>query len=125
MIVLIGEKMSKNIKWILTIVGILAVLLSLAFMFWGWYSGWSRTGWGYMGPGMMDGFGGGWFMGLGMLIIGFLIIWGIVALVQGNKSTSDSASSSHPDSALEILRKRYASGELTKDEFEQKRKDLE
>lgn len=117
--------MTKNIKWIFTIGGILIVLSFLAFMFWGWYSGWSRGEWGYMGFGMMDGFGGGWLMGLGMIGICLFIVWGILALVKGNKSTSDNISSQNSDSALEILRKRYASGELTKDEFDQKKKDLQ
>lgn len=51
-----------------------------------------------------------------------LIIVGIVLLVKwisGQKSQSKSE-----DSALEILKKRYASGEITKKEFEERKKDL-
>jgi putative membrane protein len=55
----------------------------------------------------------------------FLIIWGIIAIVHGIDLRRITDSSQHADSALEILKKRYASGELSKDEFEQKKKDLQ
>jgi putative membrane protein len=80
------------------------------------------TGWGMMGPGMMYGYRGGWWMAIPMIIFGGLIIWGIVALVRHfsrNVPVYDPA-----NSALEILKRRYALGEINKEEFEDKRKTL-
>ena len=58
--------------------------------------------------------------GIGMLLFWALIIVGLIVgirwLIRGNKSTSDSA--------LGILRERYARGEINKDEFEEKKKAL-
>jgi putative membrane protein len=55
-----------------------------------------------------------------------LVMWGIVALVRGLSQPSGSDSvSSRPDSALEVLKKRYARGEINKEEYEEKKKDLE
>ncbi len=67
----------------------------------------------------MDWFGGGWIM---MLAWWVLIILGIIALVKwlaGQKSQPKTE-----DSALEILKRRYASGKISKQEFEEKKKDL-
>jgi len=61
--------------------------------------------------------GGGW----GIFIWGIIILGGIVLLVRyilpwtGSRSSEDS---------LEILKKRYAKGEIEMEEFEAKRKDL-
>ncbi|MDP2954468.1 MAG: SHOCT domain-containing protein [Chloroflexota bacterium] len=73
-----------------------------------------------MGPGMMGGFGA---MGLGMVVFWGLIIWLVVALAQGSTGTR-SYDSSHADSALEVLKKRYARGEISKEEYEERKKDL-
>ncbi len=72
----------------------------------------------------MNTYGGGWGMGFGMLLIGVLIIIGIVALV---RSTSGSApySRPHSKSALDVLKERYARGEINKQEFEEKKHDVE
>ena len=48
----------------------------------------------------------------------FLIRWLILSARSGTKELS------REDSALEILRKRYAQGEINKEEFEEKIKDL-
>ncbi|MBM3149156.1 MAG: SHOCT domain-containing protein [Chloroflexi bacterium] len=77
-----------------------------------------------MGPGMMGGFGWGWFMPIGMILFWGLVIWGIVALVRGVATPGSSGSSRELDSALEVLKRRYARGEISKEEFEEKRKDL-
>ena len=72
--------------------------------------------------GMMGGFGG-WWMILAMVVFWGLIIWGVVALVRGRHSYCRTEHDNN--SALEILRRRYAAGEISKEEFEQKKKDLQ
>ncbi len=64
------------------------------------------------------GFGGGF-----MWIFWIIIIVAIIALVKGFSGGGSSASSS--ESPLEILRKRYARGEISEEEFEHYRKTLE
>jgi len=70
---------------------------------------------GNMGWGM----GFGWIMGL--LVVGFLF-WLIYTAVQ---NTSTRRNENQIDSAKEILRKRYAKGEIFKKEFEDMSKDLD
>ncbi len=114
--------MNKNTKTALIIGGIVLAILIVVPLVWGGLSGWQGGGWGMMGPGMMGGFGWGGFMGLGMILFWGLVIWGIVALVRGAGWVGCCGGSS--DSALEVLRRRYAQGEISKEEFEQKKKDL-
>ena len=115
--------MNKNMKTALIIGGIIvAVLISVPLVF-RLSSGGQYGGWGMMGPGMMGGFGWWWFMPIFMIIFWGLVIWGIVALVRGLSAPRDS-DSSKADSPLEILKKRYAKGEIAKEEYEEKKKDL-
>lgn len=75
------------------------------------------------GYGFMGGFG--FFF---MILFWGLVIWAIIALVQSlsnNRSQSGGGAPSVPgDTAQEILRKRYAKGEITKEQFDQMKKDL-
>jgi putative membrane protein len=68
--------------------------------------------------------GGGWgiFMFIFMLIFLGLVIAGIVLLV---RYLSPHSISKPSQAALEVLKLRYARGEIQKVEFEEKRKDLE
>jgi len=50
-----------------------------------------------------------------------LLIWGIISII--SKSRRQNASTTQPDS-IEIARQRYAKGEITKEQFEQMKKDL-
>jgi putative membrane protein len=80
--------------------------------------GWRHHGWG---PGMMWG---GWW-GIGLIFM--IVFWGlfIVALIFFIRYLVRSAGRSKgEESALDILKKRYARGEINKEEFEQKKKDL-
>ncbi|MCK4837840.1 MAG: SHOCT domain-containing protein [Desulfobulbaceae bacterium] len=58
-------------------------------------------------------------MGSGsMLVMGLFWIAIIVGIVFLLKSLTDkAANSAHPESAVEILKKRYASGEISQDEY--------
>ena len=70
-----------------------------------------------MGPGMMWGMG--WIF---MLIFWGLIVFGLILLIRWLIGMTKTAKSE--ESALDILKKRYARGEIGKEEFEQKKKDI-
>ena len=74
-----------------------------------WDYGW---GWGM-------GMGFGWFF---MVVFWVLVIVGAIYLV---KAIAGSAKREETgETALDILRKRYAKGEITKEEFDKMRDDL-
>lgn len=116
--------MNKNVKTAIIVGSIAIFLLIVVPTIWGALGGWQSGSWGMMGPGMMGGFGLGWFVPIFMIIFWGLIIWGIVTLIRGLSSSSHVGLASKTGSALEILRGRYASGEISKQEFEEKKKDL-
>ncbi|HXK55498.1 MAG: SHOCT domain-containing protein [Gammaproteobacteria bacterium] len=71
-----------------------------------------------MADGIGMGFGGG-LMWLILIITFILIVWAIkLAVGFGNRPVDKGIS------ALDILKERYAKGEIDQAEFEQKRKDL-
>jgi len=74
---------------------------------------------------MMNGFGGhGWGMGL-WWIIGLIIVIAVVwTIVKGMNQNNQSANQKTGKTALDILKERYASGEIDKEEFEEREKDL-
>ncbi len=82
------------------------------------------------GPGMMGGYGYGWGGGWGFGVIGMVLWWilivlGIVLLTRwllsGSPRRGEQGSTGH---ALEILKERYARGEIDKQEYEEKKRDL-
>ncbi len=117
--------MNQNTKTALIIGGVALALLILVPQIWGGISGWQGGGWGMMGPGMMGGFGWGWFMPIFMILFWGLVIWAVVALVRGAARPGGSGSaSSQAVSAIEVLKGRYARGEVSKEEYEEKKRDL-
>ncbi len=67
--------------------------------------------------GMSWGMGFGWLIGLIILII---LIWLIVKAVNNGSTSAPQQSKS----ALEILKERYAKGEIDKEEFETKKRAI-
>ena len=108
-------------RWIVIIGGvILAAVLLLPTAFGG-----SAYG-GMMGPGMMGGYGMmggfGWLGMLTMLLfwIGIiaLVVWALINLFPARQASVE------PDAA-EILKRRYARGEISREEFVQARDALQ
>ena len=93
-------------------------------MMWG---GWSSPLDGNNSINNMMNFGFGPFGGFGwifMVLWWVLIIAGIVALIKWLTSQSR-GTNNHEKSALDVLKERYAKGEMDRDEFEAKKKDLQ
>ena len=63
--------------------------------------------------------------GIGMMLMMF-VVWGavIVGIVLAIRWLARQSERSRSDRAVDILRERYARGEINKDEFEAKQRDL-
>jgi putative membrane protein len=75
---------------------------------------------------MMNGIGHGWGMGFGWLIaiiVILLIVWLIIRYA-GRSSRQGRDFDPKSKSSMDILKDRYARGEIDKNEFEEKRQDL-
>ena len=106
--------MNKNTKTALIIGGVIVALIVAAPLAAGCVIG--DAGYDY---GMMGG-GGWWFVPILVIIFLGLIIWAVVALIRGQSGSQNTGA----DSAPEILKRRYARGDIDKEEYEQKKKDL-
>ena len=67
----------------------------------------------------------GWGWGFGMMLM-MALFWGaiIVAVILGMRWFVGHSKNSPGDSAMTILRERFARGEIEKDEFETKKREL-
>lgn len=66
---------------------------------------------------MMGGFGGGFMMIVVWIAVILFVVWVVREIKSGNSRSTSS-------NALDILKERYAKGEINKEEFESKKKDL-
>jgi putative membrane protein len=79
---------------------------------------------------MMQGLGGwggggyGYFGMLPMLLFWILIIAGIILFVRWSMTGGTSGQDGAGESSLDLLKKRYARGEIGKEEFEAKRREI-
>jgi putative membrane protein len=97
----------------------------------GSFDGRGGMGYGMMGSGMMNynmmgNWGMGWFGMIFMMIFWVLVIVGMVFLIKWLIQTTSmgKAAEQTGSRAVEILKERYARGEIDKVEFEAKKKDL-
>ena len=85
---------------------------------WPWHM-WSGWGWGGMFIGVI-------FMLLFWGIVITLVFFAIRSLIRSNQSgESRDYPSRQPQTSLEILKERYARGEITRPEYQEMRSDLE
>lgn len=85
-----------------------------------------RYGDWHTGPDMMGSWGMGWFGGIFMIVFWILILVGLVFvirwLVQATGKKTDAVQ--RGSRALEILKERYARGEIDEAQFKAMKKDL-
>ncbi len=65
-------------------------------------------------------FGSSWMLILWVVVVA-LIVWGVITLVKRGNSASGTAQKHDP---LDIARERYAKGEISREEFEEIKKNL-
>ncbi len=101
----IMEKDKNTLLWVF--IGVIVLL----FVFGSFGTG----GYGMMGSGSMMGFGF-----LFMLLFWGVIIWLIVTFINGMQTGKEESSKG----SLDILKKRYAAGKISKKQYEGMRKEL-
>ena len=109
------NRLRKVLMWSLSILTLSNLyLISPALAQSGRYSGW------HMGRWMMGGWGTGWFGMIFMIIFWGLIIVGLVLLIRWlipNTISRASSDVSIGSKAMNILKERYAKGEINRDEL--------
>jgi len=102
------------------------VLISLSLLF-PWSTVYAQEPWRehWMGPWMMNwGFGMWWFMPFIMIAFGIVVMAGIIFLIRWVMLSTRGREAKAEETALEILKKRYAKGEISKEDFERMKKDI-
>jgi len=73
----------------------------------------------------MNGWFGMWIWPLLVIVLIVVLILSLGKALSGRNSRgSDAGTREPPQTALDILKTRYAKGEISKDEFEQMKKDI-
>lgn len=113
-----GRKPEIDEKLIVVIILVVVALFVIWFlpmvMFPGGMMGWGMMGFGWMGP---------WMFFVPLLFIALMIL-GAYYLLTGYRNETNSPESAG-DKAFEILRERFAKGEITKDQYMEMKEELE
>ena len=118
---MLKNSFKKSLAWCLVIFGMSNVLINNALAQPGPFGNW------HMGRWMMGDWGMGWFGMMMMFLFWGLVIVGIVSIVRwlmqstGSRGHSGASTSSQ---AMNILKERFARGELTRDQFESMKKEI-
>ncbi len=71
------------------------------------------------------GWGGGmWFGSIFWLAFLGIIIWAVISFTNNQKKNHPENPTFHGETPLEILKKRFARGEISEEEFEKMKKEL-
>ena len=115
------KTLKKALTWTLATLALSSIYLSPAFAIGGRNNNWHMDRW------MMGGWGMGWFGMIFMVIFWGLVIFGIVTfvkwVVQNPNKKGHSGYTASPN-AMDILKERYAKGDITLDEFETMKKAI-
>lgn len=115
-------KMIGGLIWTLSIsIFINVILISPALAQTGRTNDW------HMGRWMMGGWGMGWLGMLIMIIFWGLIIAGVVSLIRWlvqNTGSNRNENDSMRPKAIDILKERYARGEINRNEYETMKRDI-
>ena len=134
---------TRNRGLVITLGVLLLIVLLGPVRGWGMRGG-GAVGWGIMGPGMMGGYVGspstavGWTWGAAMLLgwLAMIAFWG--ALIVGaillvrwlgvghaaGRAAAGASGGAPGEDPLDILRRRYAAGEISQEEFDRMRQTL-
>jgi putative membrane protein len=118
---------STNRGWLVLLIVVLVAVSLGPVLGWGMMSGIGWSGIGPMGRGMMGAWGtaaGPWWS-LAWLVFWALIAGAVVLLVFWGLRQASPAGGGLSRSPLDVLMERYARGELTREQYEQMRRDLE
>ena len=83
------------------------------------------AGQGPFGPGMMQGHGWMWGLGMGLGGLAMLIFWGALLVGLVLLARAVGVGRGPHSTPLDVLKRRYAAGQITREQYEQMRKDLE
>jgi putative membrane protein len=107
--------------------GLMCFLTSVGFGSWPTAALADYRSYGGWGPGLMGWGPMGRFAPLGMILFWASMVLVIVLLIRSIRTSKGNGREAGPtaESALDILKKRYARGEINKEEYLEKKKDLE
>ena len=108
---------------IAVVIGVVVLVVLLI----GLLGGGMMMGWGMMGPGMMGwGYGFNPLGWIAMILFWALIIGGIALLaVWLFRSATPAMMGPPPSRPLDILKERYARGEITREQYDEMRREIE